>query len=343
MKFIYMKILAIETSCDDTAVAILDSSEQGHKILANIVSSQIKIHAPFGGVVPNLAAREHLKNLPVVLKQAFFESKLKEKDIDLMAVTIGPGLIPSLLVGTNFAKALAYAWQKPIIAINHMEAHMYANWLKNPNIQFPALCLIVSGGHTQLILMKNHGDYELLGETRDDAAGEAFDKVAKLLGLGYPGGPIISKIAQAGDSDKFNLPRPMINSKDYEFSFSGLKTAVLYEVKKQKRLNKKYIADMAASFQQAVADVLIFKTLKAAKEYKVKSLLLSGGVAANPLLRQNLSLKARELKNTKLYIPDFAFCTDNAAMIGAAAYYQRNRKDNHWSQIQANANLRLVD
>jgi len=338
-----MIILSIETSCDDTGVAILKSDQKNHLILANIVSSQIKTHAPYGGVVPNLAAREHLKNIEPVLKQAFFESKLKAKDIDTVAVTVGPGLIPSLLVGTSFAKALAYSWQKPIIGINHMEAHIYANFIKNPQIKFPALCLVVSGGHTQLVYMKKHRTYKLLGETRDDAAGEAFDKVAKLLGLCYPGGPEISKKAKIGDSSFFDLPSPMINSKDYDFSFSGLKTAVLYEVKKKKKLNKKYINDMAASFQKAAVDVLVAKTIKAAKEYKVKSLMLSGGVAANPLLRKKITEQSKKQLSLDLYIPDFVFCTDNAAMIAAAAYYQRNRKDNHYFQIKADANLRLVD
>ena len=338
-----MKILAIETSCDDSGVAIMQSDSKKHRILANVVSSQIKTHAPYGGVVPNLAAREHLKNIKPVLKQAFFEANLKEKDIDLMAVTYGPGLIPSLLVGVNFAKALAYSWQKPIIGINHMEAHIYANFIKNTAIKFPALCLVVSGGHTQLILMKAHKNYRLLGETRDDAAGEAFDKVAKLLGLGFPGGPIISKKALAGDWAVFDLPRPMIHSKDYDFSFSGLKTAVLYEVKKEKKLSQKYINDMAASFQKAAVDVLVYKTIKAAQEFKVKSLMLSGGVAANPLLRQELTNQSKKQLAVDLYIPDFCFCTDNAAMIAAAAYYRRNQKNKHWSQIEANANLRLVD
>jgi N6-L-threonylcarbamoyladenine synthase len=267
------------------------------------------------------------------------------KQIDLITVTIGPGLIPSLLVGTNFAKALAYNWQKPIMGINHIEGHIYANWLNDSAIEFPVLCLVVSGGHSQLVLMKDHGKYQLLGETRDDAAGEAFDKVAKLLGLGYPGGPIISQRAQEGNPQAFDLPRPMINSKDFDFSFSGLKTAVLYEVKKGKRLSPKYINDMAASFQQAVIDVLVKKTIKAAKTFKVSTVILSGGVAANQELRQQMTqMIEKELPQVKFQIPDISLCTDNAAMIATAAYYKNKpTSKQNWLQIAADANLKLVD
>lgn len=313
-----MIILSIETSCDDTGIALIEKNSKGLKILSNVVSSQIKIHAPYGGIVPNLAARAHLENIKPCLEKAL---KLAgNPKIDLIAVTIEPGLIPSLLVGINFAKALAYAWQKPIVEINHLEGHIYANWLINPKIDFPAICLVVSGGHTQLILMKGHGKYKLLGETRDDAAGEAFDKVAKLLNLGYPGGPIISQKAQKGDPQSFDLPRPMINSKDFDFSFSGLKTAVLYKVKK----GKPNVNDMSASFQQAVIDVLISKTIKAAKEYEVKTVMLSGGVAANQELRQQMTQAIKkELPKAKFYIPEPKLCTDNAAMIAAAAFYKK--------------------
>lgn len=319
-----MIILGIETSCDDTGIALVEGSRQGCRILSNLVSSQIKIHAPYGGIVPNLAARAHLKNIKPCLTEAL--KRAKNPKIDLMAVTIGPGLIPSLLVGINFAKALAYAWQKPIMGINHIEGHIYANFLKE-TVPFPVLCLVVSGGHTQLILMKGHGQYQLLGETRDDAAGEAFDKVAKLLNLGYPGGPIISQRAKKGNPNQYNLPRPMINSNNYDFSFSGLKTAVLYEVKKQ----KPNINNMAASFQQAVVDVLIKKTFRAAKEYGAKTIMLSGGVAANAELRKHFQ-----------YVPSPKLCTDNGAMIAIAAFYkQRPTSKQNWSRIQADSNLRL--
>ncbi|OGZ40276.1 MAG: tRNA (adenosine(37)-N6)-threonylcarbamoyltransferase complex transferase subunit TsaD [Candidatus Portnoybacteria bacterium RIFCSPLOWO2_02_FULL_40_15] len=354
-----MIILGIETSCDDTCAAVVKRDKKGHKILSNVVSSQVKVHAPFGGIVPNLAAREHLKNIRPCLEKALKDADVKPKHIDLIAVTIGPGLIPSLLVGTNFAKALAYAWKKPIIGINHIEGHIYANWLKpvgenyklqipNSKNLFPALCLVVSGGHTQLILMKGHRKYKLLGETRDDAAGEAFDKTAKLLGLGYPGGPIISKLAQKGNIYVFDLPRPMLNSKNYDFSFSGLKTAVLYLIKNLKKKNqniKSLIPAIAAEFQQAAIDVLINKTIKAAKEYKVKTIMLSGGVAANQELRKQMTKAVKkEIPNSKFYVPDSNLCTDNAAMIAAAAYYHKkiSGKTKTWSKIQSRANLPLA-
>ncbi len=340
-----MIILGIETSCDDTGIALVKKNTKGFKILSNIVSSQIKVHAAYGGIVPNLAAREHLKNIGPCLKQALKEAKNPE--IDLIAVTVGPGLIPSLLVGVNFAKALAYNWQKPIIGINHIKGHIYANWLDNSNstLNFPILCLIVSGGHTQLVLMKKHGQYKLLGETRDDAVGEAFDKVAKLLGLGYPGGPIISQKAEKGNPKKFNLPRPMINRQNLDFSFSGLKTAVLYEVKKQnpKKINNQYINDMAASFQQAAIDVLVYKTIKAAKEYKVKNVMLSGGVAANKELRKQMELTVKkELNHVNFQMPQIKLCTDNAAMIACIAGHRKKPTlKQSWLNIEANANLRL--
>ncbi len=355
-----MIILGIETSCDDTGIALVEGSQKGCCILSNLVSSQVKLHAPYGGIVPNLAARAHLENIGPVLKEVLEQAG--NSKIDLIAVTIGPGLIPSLLVGTNFAKALAYNWQKPIIGINHIEGHIYANWLRttkgrpfgyvlasqerSPQWQllFPALCLVVSGGHTQLILMKGHGQYKLLGETRDDAAGEAFDKVAKLLNLGYPGGPIISQRAQKGNPQSFNLPRPMFNSQDFDFSFSGLKTSMLYEVKDKKKLPQNYINNMAASFQQAVIDVLITKTIKAAKKHRVKTVLLSGGVAANQELRRQMteSIK-KELPASKFNIPQPKLCTDNGAMIAAAAYYKkRPALKQSWSKIEAQANLKLI-
>ena len=338
-----MIILGIETSCDDTAVALVSGSEKKCRILSSGVSSQIKVHAPYGGVVPNLAARAHLKNIRPVFEQAL--EKAGRPDFGLIAVTVGPGLIPSLLVGANFAKALAYAAKKPIVGINHLEGHLFANWIKNPKIKLPALCLIVSGGHTQLILMTGRGQYQLLGETRDDAAGETFDKVAKLLGLDYPGGPVISKRAKLGDKSVFELPRPMLSVRspdnEFDFSFSGLKTAVLYQVKKEKKLSPKYVNNMAASFQQAVIDVLIHKTAEAARKYNVKSVMIAGGVAANSKLRREMKEKIKEMK-IDFYAPEPEFCADNAAMIAAAACF-RNKKEGNWIKINANANLKLVD
>lgn len=340
-----MNILAIETSCDDTGVAILKGDKKNCQLLSNIVSSQIELHAPYGGVVPNLAARAHLENIQPCLDSAL--KKAAHSQIDLIAVTIGPGLIPALQIGVNFAKSLAYAWQKPITSVNHIKGHIYANWLADRQPDFPALCLIISGGHTQLVLMKDHHQYQLIGQTRDDAAGEAFDKVAKLLGLGYPGGPLLSQRALKGNPEAFKLPRPMINEPSFNFSFSGLKTAVLYEVKKMSPLIKSatnfpdsYINDMSASFQQAVIDVLIHKTLKAVEKYKIKNVMLSGGVAANRELRQQMNKALKEkLPEIELSIPAIQFCTDNAAMIAAAAYF--SGRPQHWSEIIANANLKL--
>lgn len=335
-----MTILGIETSCDDTGIAIIKCNKNNCEVLSNVVSSQIEIHAPFGGIVPNLAGRAHLKNIKPCLKQAL--KKAKNPEIDLIAVTIGPGLIPSLLVGVNFAKALAYAWQKPIIGINHIEGHIYANWInRKSSVEFPAICITVSGGHTQLTLMKGHNKYQTIGQTRDDAAGEAFDKVAKLLNLGYPGGPIISKKAEMGDVKTFDLPRPMINSKDFDFSFSGLKTAVLYLVKK---LDKKNIpvSDICACFQQAVIDVLIYKTIVAARKYKVKTIILSGGVAANQELRKQMAQKIKtDLPNIAFQIPNINLCADNAVMIAMAATYKKRPALKNWSKIKAEANLKL--
>lgn len=342
-----MIILAIETSCDDTGIALIKAS--GKKlakfdILSNIVSSQIKVHQKFGGVVPNLAAREHLKNLPICLKKALKEAK--NPKIDLIAATIGPGLIPSLLMGANFARALAYTWNKPILGVNHIDGHIYSNFIQGIQNPFPSLCLLVSGGHTQLTLMKNHGKFKLLGETRDDAAGECFDKIAKLLRLGYPGGPIISKMAEKGNPKSFNLPRPMIKTKDYDFSFSGLKTAVLYLVKDLKKRKTKFtnslIFDLCASSQQAIVDVLVAKATRAAKEHRVKTVMLSGGVAANDELRKQLSVKC-QLSNVNFLVPSKKFCTDNALMIAVAGYFKYNfgKPSTDWRKIKANANLRL--
>lgn len=348
-----MFILGIETSCDDTSIAVLSASGKKTKILSNIVSSQIKLHNKWGGVVPHLASREHSKNLDVVLKVALKEAEVKLKDIDLVAVTSGPGLIASLIVGTVFARALAWKNGIPIIGTNHMEGHIYSNWLtKLPADKklFPALCLAVSGGHTQLILMSDHGKYKMIGETLDDAAGEAFDKIARILGLGYPGGPIVSRYAEKGNAKSYDLPRPMLKKKSYEFSFSGLKTAVLYLVRDLKNQNSKLTTklkqDMAASAQQAIVDVLITKTIQAAKEYKVKSIMLSGGVSANKLLRENLVTAGKKLNNVSVIIPELKYTTDNAAMIAMAGYYnwlRTNKKaTDSWLKVTPNANWEIV-
>ena len=367
-----MIILAIETSCDDTCISILNvkcqkgpygvSSRAANvknakfEILSNVVSSQVKIHRKYGGVYPSLAKREHQKNLPVVLKKTLREAE--KPKIDALALTIGPGLEPCLWTGINFAKDLAQQRNLPIIPINHIEAHIFANFLPkvSSNFQFsifnfqkifPAMCLVVSGGHTQLILMNDIGKYKIIGETRDDAAGECFDKTARVLGLPYPGGPAIaaeaSKINRGQSSVK--LPRPMINSKDYDFSFSGLKTAVLYEFKKRSkkvRASKEYVRKMAKEIQQAIIDVLIKKTVKAAKDYQVKTIMLGGGVVANQELRKQFQQKIKKEKLSFMFhVPDFKMCTDNAIMIGVTAYFHKKEASKNWQKIKAEANLRV--
>lgn len=325
-----MKILAIETSCDETAVAIV---ENGNVILANVVATSKEMQAQYGGIYPEMAAREQVKVMVPVLTQAL-RVKRKGERIDAIAVTVGPGLIGSLLVGVETAKTLAFVLNKPIIPVNHVLAHLYANWLcgeKQP--EFPAVCLIVSGGHTELLLMKGHGNFQVLGQTLDDAAGEAFDKTARLIGFPYPGGPAIQKEAEKGNAKAFNFPRGMISSKDFNFSFSGLKTAVLREYKSIKKLTSQTRADLAASIQEAIVDVLVRKTLKAVEEFKPKSILIAGGVAANSLLRKQFQDKVQ----TPVFIPPPDLCTDNASYIAAYAYF--NYKPIHWSKIQAFANL----
>ena len=356
-----MLILGIETSCDETSIAVIKAKKDKIKVLSNIVSSQVKIHAPYGGVVPSLAAREHEKNLKPVFEKALKEAKLKITEIDLIAITIGPGLEIALWKGINFAKALTQSFKKPLIAVNHLEGHIYSNWLpplnKTKTLRSfsarpsqpkllrrsrqvgPVLNLIVSGGHTQLVLMPNHGKFKILGETMDDAAGEAFDKVAKMMSLGYPGGPIVSKLAEKGNPKKFTLPRPMLNQKNYNFSFSGLKTAVLYLLKELGQINQKTTADICASFQQAVIDVLVQKTIKAAKEFRVKSILLSGGVSANKLLRKTLQ---EETKKLKLFYsqPDLQYTGDNAAMIALVGFY-KSKVSKKSEKLIARPNLKI--
>ena len=339
-----MIILAIETSCDDTSVSVVKVTENEHpefEVLSNEISSQIKVHSPFGGVVPSLASREHVKNIPLVFEEAIKKSGIKLEDIDYITTAVGPGLIIALLIGVSFARSLAYSLDKKIIPIHHISGHIYSNWISNKKIEFPVLNLIVSGGHTQLILMKEHAKYEILGSTRDDAAGEAFDKVAKLLGLEYPGGPIISKLAEKGDSEKYELPRPMLHSKDFDFSFSGLKTSVFYFVKKHPEVLKKGKAqnDLCASFQKAVTDVLVSKTIKAAKNHNVKYILLAGGVSANNSLREELEKSSNE-NGFEFLVPEKIFSTDNATMIAISAYFNQ-KKATSWKDIDASANLKL--
>lgn len=318
-----IKILGIETSCDETAAAIV---KNGQDILSNVVNSQIDIHSQFGGVVPEVASRKHIENIGLVVDTAFKNAGLAYTDIDAVAVTNRPGLIGALLVGLSFAKSFAYALKKPLIAVNHLEGHIYANFLEHPDIAFPALCLVVSGGHTSLLYMRSLGEYELIGETRDDAAGEAFDKVARFLGLGYPGGPAIQKAAAQGQAGKIHLPRVFLDRQDYEFSFSGLKTATMNEWNKLKRRGTIDVNDLAAEFQDALVEVLVEKTIHAANQYQVCSILLAGGVAANQHLRNLLKIKSQEL-GLPLYYPRLQLCTDNAAMIAGNAYISYVRGD----------------
>jgi len=347
-----MKILGIETSCDETAIAIVEVDDKNVSVLSNIVSSQIKIHAPFGGVVPILAARAHAENIGHVYDMALKESGASIEDIDLIAVTRGPGLGPALLQGLTFARTLAIRWNKPIVGVNHMDGHIHSNWLppsKFPvsSFQFPVLNLLVSGGHTELVLMRDHGEYERIGDTLDDAAGEAFDKIARLLGLGYPGGPALSKLAQDGDPAKYELPRPLLKADNYNFSYSGLKTAVLYltrDITKENReLTEQEKADVAASFQEAAIDVLIQKAKRAAQEYGAKAILLSGGVSANALLRERMKKMADGLGITYSQ-PDMQWTGDNAAMIAVAGYHAvQKTTDTSWESVVMDAKLRLGD
>lgn len=329
-----MKILAIETSCDDTAVSVADITTKKTSVLFEVASSQIATHAKYGGIVPEVAARMHSENIGPIIKEAL--RRHPPETIDRIAVTTGPGLITSLLIGVETAKTLAYALPKPITAIHHIEGHICSSLINNRRPRFPALALIVSGGHTDLILVKGFSRYQLIGQTQDDAAGEAFDKVAKLLALGYPGGPIIQACAQRGNPHFFDLPRPMLEQKNYNFSFAGLKTAVLY-LHQAGKIPRRRLADLCASFQQAAVDVLVAKTFRAAKEYRVKTILLGGGVAANALLRTTLAKEARRQRYA-FHMPTLFHSTDNATMIAQAAYYH---KPSPWRNIKADPNLKL--
>lgn len=369
-----MLILGIETSCDETAAAVV---EDGTKILSNVVASSVKMHAKSGGIIPEVAAREQVRCILPVVDAAIANCKLKIENLDSIAVTVGPGLIGSLLVGVETARTLAYTWNKPIIPINHLVAHIYANWLSpsslptpdtqltsQPHPQFPAIALAVSGGHTDLVLMKGHacppkpegrrrGKIRWLGGTRDDAAGECFDKCARVLGLGYPGGPAISTAAEkfkiSNLKFKIELPRPMIESNDFDFSFSGLKTAVLREVKKltpttHPRLtthNSQLTHYLSFEIQEAITDVLVEKTIRAAEKYKVKSILLAGGVAANSRLREKIkSSIINHQSSINLFIPPPALCTDNAAIVASCAFF--NYKPINWQKISTQPGLSIT-
>ncbi|MFA5840291.1 MAG: tRNA (adenosine(37)-N6)-threonylcarbamoyltransferase complex transferase subunit TsaD [Candidatus Margulisiibacteriota bacterium] len=349
-----MNILAIETSCDETSAAVI---RDGSEILSNVISSQIEFHKKYGGIVPEVAARKHVEVVNLVIKEALETAKLTFKDINAVAVTYGPGLVGSLLVGVCAAKAIAYALNIPLIGVNHLEGHIYANFMNsksqapNPNqyqnnntqiLNFPFISLLVSGGHTMIVLVKDHGKYEVLGRTRDDAAGEAFDKVARFLGLGYPGGPVIDKLAKEGNPKAIEFKRPMIEKEfGYDFSFSGIKTGVVNYVNRQKTaVSCEPLADIVASFQQAIVDVLVIKTIQAAKDNNCKTITLAGGVSANSRLREDLQKKGQE-QGLEVIIPPFILCTDNAAMIGCAGYHRLKNGETSNFSLAPTASLRL--
>lgn len=331
--------MAIESSCDETACAII---KNGHEICANVVSTQIKIHEKFGGVVPEVASRKHLEYIDIVIEEALSESGYTLDELDAVAVTMGPGLIGALLVGLSTAKGLAYAINKPLIGVHHIEGHIYANFLAHQDITLPCICLVVSGGHTNIVKISEHGSYQILGQTVDDAAGEAYDKVARAIGLGYPGGPKIDKLAKEGNPKAIQFPRAKLDQ-PLNFSFSGLKSAVLNYLNqaemKQEAINR---ANVAASFQDSVVDVLCDHTMKAMEETGITTLLLAGGVSANSRLRERID-ELCEKKGYKLYYPPLSLCTDNAAMIGAAAAYKYARNEFSGYNLNAVAQLPFSD
>ncbi|OGB87097.1 tRNA (adenosine(37)-N6)-threonylcarbamoyltransferase complex transferase subunit TsaD [candidate division WOR-1 bacterium RIFCSPLOWO2_02_FULL_46_20] len=330
-----MIILAIETSCDETSAAVL---KDGREVLSNVISSQIEFHKKYGGIVPELASRKHIEVINPIIQEALDKANVKFKDLGAVAVTHGPGLVGSLLVGICAAKAISYSLNIPLVGVNHLEAHIYANYL-DQNPKLPFICLLVSGGHTMLVMVKDHGKYKVLGRTRDDAAGEAFDKVARFLKLGYPGGPIIDKLAKEGNPNAIKFTRPMIED-GYDFSFSGIKTAVVNYYGKLSVVGSKLLVDIAASFQQTVVEVLTTKTIRAAKDNKCETIALAGGVSANSGLRKALMEKGQE-QGLVVHIPPLNLCTDNAAMVGCLAHYLLKQGKVSDLKLPAVASLRL--
>lgn len=331
-----MKILAFETSCDETSCAVI---EDGRKILSNIISTQVPIHKKFGGVVPEIASRHHIEDVLPVAIEALTEASCDWKDIDAVAVTEGPGLVGALLVGVAAAKAAAWALDKPLIGVNHMEGHIFANFLQNPDLEPPFLALVVSGGHTMLVVVRDYNTFELLGETRDDAVGEAFDKIARIMGYPYPGGPHIDRLAKQGNPYAIPFPTPLHKEHSFDFSFSGLKSAVINylhtkEMKKETVSNE----DVAASFQYTVVNTLVTKAMEAMEKTKLTTIVLAGGVAANSGLREELK-KECDKRNFRMSYPDSILCTDNGAMIGCRAYYMAQIGD--YANLTLNANPRL--
>lgn len=332
-------ILAIESSCDETAAAVVVN---GRKVLSNIIYSQIDVHKKFGGVVPEVASRKHIEAINHVVQKALDEANMKPEDVDAIAVTYGPGLVGALLVGINSAKALSYAWKKPLIGVNHIEGHIHANYIEKKDLEPPFICLVASGGHSHLVYVKNYGEYDVLGKTRDDAAGEAFDKVARSLGLGYPGGPLIDKASLKGNKNAIKFPRVYLKDDSFDFSFSGLKSSVLNYLNFCKQKNQEIVVeDVAASFQEAAIEVLVHKAIKAAKYKKCKTIALAGGVSANNRLRVYLANECK-LNNIECLYPSKILCTDNAAMIGSVGYYKYLKKEFSDSKLNAMPNLKLA-
>lgn len=331
-------ILAIESSCDETAASVV---KNGRCVLSNMISSQIAIHTLYGGVVPEIASRKHIEKINQVVEAALKEADVTLDDIDAIGVTYGPGLVGALLVGVAEAKAIAYAKKKPLVGVHHIEGHVSANYIEHPDLEPPFLCEIISGGHTHLVIVKDYGSFEILGRTRDDAAGEAFDKVARAIGLGYPGGPKIDKLAKEGNPHAIDFPRAHMEDAPYDFSFSGVKSAVLNHLNKCRMTGEPIVeADIAASFQQAVVDVLVDNAIRAAKDYHMDRLAIAGGVASNGALRAAMEA-ACEKEGIRFYRPSPIFCTDNAAMIGVAAYYEYQKGTRHGWDLNAVPNLKL--
>ncbi|MED9971000.1 MAG: tRNA (adenosine(37)-N6)-threonylcarbamoyltransferase complex transferase subunit TsaD [Lachnospira sp.] len=331
-------ILAIESSCDETAAAVV---KNGREVLSNVINTQIAIHTEYGGVVPEIASRKHIENINPVIRKALEDAGVTLDDIDAIGVTYGPGLVGALLVGVAEAKAIAFAKNKPLVGVHHIEGHISANYVENKELEPPFVALVVSGGHTHLVKVNDYGEYEIVGRTRDDAAGEAFDKVARAIGLGYPGGPKIDKLAKEGNPDAIEFPRAHVDDAPYDFSFSGIKSAVLNYINSAnmqgKEINR---ADVAASFQKAVVDALVSRAVRLAKECGMDKLAIAGGVASNSALRAAIQ-EACAKNNIKFYSPSPVLCTDNAAMIGAAAYYEYIKGVRHGYDLNAVPNLKL--
>ena len=331
-------ILAIESSCDETAAAVV---KNGREVLSNVIYSQIALHTEYGGVVPEIASRKHIEKINQVIEQALSDAGMALSDMSAIAVTYGPGLVGALLVGVSAAKAVSFASGIPLVGVHHIEGHISANYIENKDLEPPFICLVVSGGHSHLVVVKDYGEYEVIGRTRDDAAGEAFDKVARAIGLGYPGGPKIDRVSKEGNPDAIAFPRAKVGNAEYDFSFSGLKSAVLNYLNSCRMKGEEIVtADVAASFQKAVVDVLVEHSMEAVRKYGLKKFAIAGGVASNSSLRKAFE-EACEKESVAFYHPSPVYCTDNAAMIGTAAFYEYQKGIRHGFDLNAVPNLKL--